>query len=506
MRWHAKRYHTMAHIAPIPETTGHVIDHDDGSTTLLWCDSDTPRAYPLVPFATQKARGLRDLVAAHRDYPVPAFATHHAARIASGLTMNTLQFPLFARPCPMRPRHGFVESRRVYCVDELRALARETIAVEPQAEIVLMTEVRATHNMVWADQVITIGRGHDGATAGRDAVTLPAAGPAPIRGIEPPPPGETGYFEFVRAQDGTPYCVQYRYGPHIGSNYAADAYIPVDMVVREIMAPSDDLLEWERWCKNNTNAARRGIVVYHPGGALHSHAAIHCVLHNIPYTTKPVHVGTALKATTGGPAAWSPMPALFGAGYMRGVLATRQQDHHIDQILYAQTNCIALLGGPETWRAMLGYACGLAVRYGGVACIGEARHDADTPWKGSRDDVYAEAFERDVYHLIEDVHVARESFARKHWAKGYGGPRWRKCADAVLALHRAANACQERRAALALNRVVNAMHNNAKMLTKFSSLHGFDMWANAPTRATILCVEELYGWERSMRGLWQNTR
>ncbi len=126
-------------------------------------DPPTPR--------TQKARGIAALARYHASYLVPPFEIHCASTVRPEQLLG-----YFSRPCPMRPRHGFVDSRKITSVEEADVLIRETLAADPEAEIVTMPLIEAACSGIWTTGLLTIGVGNDGATAGTSARTLPALG------------------------------------------------------------------------------------------------------------------------------------------------------------------------------------------------------------------------------------------------------------------------------------------------------------------------------------------
>src|SRR6185437_13355334 len=81
--------------------------------------------------------------------------------------------PLFARPCPVRPRHGFVDSQVVPTVKDARALLNLAQEVDPEAELLIMEYIQAHYNAIWTPGRFVIGPGHDGATSGTNSFTIP---------------------------------------------------------------------------------------------------------------------------------------------------------------------------------------------------------------------------------------------------------------------------------------------------------------------------------------------
>ena len=115
-----------------------------------WTGNDAPVA------RTQKARGLLKLREEHAaniygGY-TPQFALVqneadldrliHSWLAACDAETSTMQ--MFCRPCPVRPRHGFVDSGPVNNPDEMRALWKEAQANDPQAEMLVMAPVAAS--------------------------------------------------------------------------------------------------------------------------------------------------------------------------------------------------------------------------------------------------------------------------------------------------------------------------------------------------------------------------
>src|SRR5207237_6510131 len=81
---------------------------------------------------------------------------------------------LFARPCPVRPRHGFVDSRKVKAFDpDVINLLKESWAEDPDAELLLTPYIPAEFSGVWRPGLLVLGPGHDGATSGHSSIAVP---------------------------------------------------------------------------------------------------------------------------------------------------------------------------------------------------------------------------------------------------------------------------------------------------------------------------------------------
>jgi hypothetical protein len=200
----------------------------------------------------------------------------------------------FARPCPVRPRHGFVESRKVTCDRDVLDVFLEARQADPEAEVILMDMLRGQFSAVATPQGITFGKEHDGVTAGKGKnFTIPINGADHFLsptwrdhlGIK-----HTEYVELVSHHsevtaktDDMIYAVQVRDGPK--QQTGITNFIPKDMVVKHRLKPTqlevNDMLTWER--KIDMVKDLDGlVVVLDPKVALSSHLAVHAIQHNIP--------------------------------------------------------------------------------------------------------------------------------------------------------------------------------------------------------------------------------
>ena len=235
---------------------------------------------------TQKAIGLATLRYAGLNTP-PHLIVQSVQEAES---YDCLPWPqTFARPCPLRPRHGFIDSRRVSTVEELRALVAHVLSVEPEGEVLLMPYVNARRSAVMTRNQVTVGLGHDGATGGK-----PGAVVFPLSHVDIPHADGVshGYVESVISINDEVKFTQLRDGPP--SPAPAVTWIPQDVTVQRVLVPTDDALAWELTCQN----AQRGDFAHIPGGTMVCHAAVHCVLHGIPLTfaQEPPRIGDTLKA------------------------------------------------------------------------------------------------------------------------------------------------------------------------------------------------------------------
>lgn len=219
---------------------------------------------------------------------------------------------LFARPCPQRPRHGFVASRSIDSIADALQVYIEARAADPAAEVLIMPRVDAQWSAIGTASSIVWGKGHDGATAGKGRQFSFPYDPAKTSklgynkdktayvnrdltawdyrwhkwgagaeiGVQ-----SSHYAEIVygRAKaDSTAkklrsYVVQLRDGPELLGG-AATSHIPSQhYLVRHVvdLPREPDLLAWE------AQAAKlpKGSLVVLRFGSLASHAAVHGVQH-----------------------------------------------------------------------------------------------------------------------------------------------------------------------------------------------------------------------------------
>lgn len=471
---------------------------------------------------TQKARGLEAL--RHAGIPVPLYSVvQEKSQIENALSLlRVWHSEAFVRPCPARPRHGFVESRRVplYPIEESERITAElfdeALAHDPLAELLIMPYIPAVYNVITTPGLVAVGEGHDGATAGKNVVSLPWLGFVPdtsltrhlddaLRDAEIT---DTPYFEWLvpptamEADLSSIVAVQLRDGPRLPS---MRDFVPQPMTVRRVIRVDKpdalDLLEWERLVAS----LRPGEdVVYLAGASLASHAAVHCVARNIAVmTSREPGIGETLEPCT-------------ETGYEKQAFAEGLQDgmavvlgdslalsaRALRFALFAVHNAAVMRGADSYW---LGVAASTLLRLGLAVILGELRHNqagaAVLKQKFAvtcRDSVYEyalmsqETFRRSVA-LVE---FAKELFLNGNWPYGYGGQAWYRCTLTWQRLYRAVQAAQRRPGELtiglvisAANAVIHNAHNNGWWFNKFVDPREFDYAAvNHPQFAAAAAV------------------
>src|SRR5579872_1596292 len=416
----------------------------------------------------------------------------------------------FARPCPKTPRHGFVDSRPVNSITEAKTVFAEAKMADPDAEMLIGEFIDATHNMIWANGMLTIGLGHDGATSGKDTIVFPTLDKAPLpekaqghwKSIK-----ESPFFEFV-AQTGKYdkldiHVTQLRDGPATGR--IIGDYIPREVEVTEVVMAEGDLLEWEARAAKFT----KGTVVWHPKGAICSHYAIHCFNNNVPYITEnEPKVGDVLTPTTKSRAKEFDRKA-FAFGVSCGMEYNMNKNHlkpnrALEFVLAVLHNFGSFDKGNLYHAALLGLASVLCVRLGFTAAIGEARHSKynvegkPLGISTDRQAVYVEMWQ-DFGKARSLINTALGWFYDPTaWIRsGFGGIPWFKCTFAAIELWNKIclfkqNKIQANKVIDALNLVINTAHNNGRFLNKFVGAPTFNTAANNPSFIALVSGPTIY--------------
>lgn len=454
---------------------------------------------------TQKATGV--LVLRSDSWNVPQVmlaqnvsmirvAWNHLQRRNNRYGINDV--PLFARPCPVRPRHGFVDSVVVKTFQEAVAVFEKAVAADPEAELLLMPLIEADLSAIWVPGRLVIGPGRDGATSGHKSITIPLVNSgtmsdymADIAHRANVKKGEVPYIEVVaRKVDQNPYYVQVRGGPPIvGSGLD---FIPRSMVVKHVVRATGDLLEWEA----KTKKFDADTVVWHPGGSMASHYAVHCVLNSIPIIiTRRPRIGDQLQPTaTKEPVTMQSVINGIGAG-MALDLANKENRHPaVAAMLVGLHNLSAFSGNDGFW---LGAGAAIMHRFGTAAMIGEARHAGNRSGM-SREGIY-DVMLKEPFRARRRIKRSQFMFENYKWSGSYGGPAWASCGNALLDLDIAIREfmldpieSNYKDLGDKLNMAVNQAHNGGWWLNKFTGTDMMDQAANGDPRAAVAGIVALY--------------
>lgn len=433
---------------------------------------------------TQKAKGIR---AMSQFYS----ALTHGCELWGGMILRDEKKadqifprsdPMFARPCPSRPRHGFVDSRVVKSASELKKVVRETLEADPEGEVIVGRYIKAPMSAILAGDRLVIGPGHDGATAGKDVIEL---------GVRPLELGSyvtkladikgTAYVEivydtFYNSRRPTPTLVQLRDGPHLPPT--ASDYVPKSTTVKRVIEPCEDMLEWEK----QVQTLGEGDVVWAPSASLASHAAIHCVANGIPFLTRldrPA-VGDVIESTD-----LASEVTLDYNDVLAGMewASLFEDDDFVTQLVHRAFVASAVVHNwpylrkwPVASRLIGAAAVGLAQTCAAI-CAGEARHyslkkQRQIQTSRSRTNLWQKALQSgEAATYLADAKLA---FGSPNWESGYGGPDWLEAAtrtetlwNLVAEIYETGKVNEEKLIG-ALNACLNAVHNNGSLLSKLS--------------------------------------
>ena len=503
---------------------------------------------------TQKARGILALspvvtaaynasIADSYAAPVETVASWDADALRARLDMHFRGGGrIIVRPCPARPRHGFIDSEVMYMQDmtheRISELARRVLAADPEGEIVFARYIECQTNFVATPTSLTLGPGHDGATAGRNAITIPVPNPylsSPKAiaqggyrfypenyGIQD---GEVAYIEGV-AFGPTRYVTQVRAGP---STPMVENFVPQPTLVQRVIpVDTDDLLEWEERMLAVRGA--EGVVVYHPGGSLTSHFGVHAVLNSIPYiTTYTPLIGDTLKPE--GSAPWGASEFRDLSRMLMSLLYSQpptpshahHEFHSLGKFGFSTLHASGYLlqSSSHTSRVTLAHGIAAAIRVFLALGYAETRHlperghfqqhdeigdcldwdDAASFIHGSREDVFRAGYRHTVTDMAHYATWAIAAFTPEFWRgeKGFGGAKWQECAAAsrdmlwaAIDFTRDPSAERFGNMMTVFNRLVTLAHNNGWWLNKIMEQHQGDLYAANPQAGMIAPVVYTY--------------
>lgn len=447
--------------------------------------------WKVIP-ATQKAKGMVALAHWNRA-PVPTFTV---AQEPADIPLS-LDFPRFVRPCPPVPNHGGVESRIVTNHEGVQAVLAEAQAAIAGSELIIAEPIDAVANLVYTPNVLTLGPGHDGATAGKGAVSLGLVRTLSVSTLPLEAAGITAepYVEAVMQRKGEKLKVlwtQLRNGPEIP---AAQDYVPEETTVQAVVDADGDLLEWAERVKSFTP----GTVVV--GSGLGSHYAVHCIQKGVPFiTTHRPNVGEVLPKSDIAPLD----PQAVREGLILAQKAGLTRDEAADALRFGLLALHAFATAPEMGLngVSVGYGLGVMMRVAFALGCGEWRYckHAKTvtygseevsvntaPWVGKdRDTAYRQFLAKPWSTQRQLAQKATEAFRFGSFSSGYGGQKWHDCMRANWKVESAArqiirNPCKETVATFleAANTMIHKAHNGGWWFNKLLSKADLDNAANA---------------------------
>ena len=411
-----------------------------------------------------------------------------------GSVTKTDKTALFARPCPVVPRHGFVESRKVSTLEEFTQVCKETFEAEEKGQVMLVPLIEAQYNMVLTPTMLTVGAGHDGATAGKNCLNFPllkgelvferneySEGPfVPSTSIllkdAGVPEDCDPYVEAVVTKDGLT-LTQLRSGPKTGK--IKSDFIPYEVIIEKVLTPNGmDLLEWEKLILSEKDTS--GVVVNNFGGSPIDHYSVHARTFGMPVvTTRVVNVGETLE-----PIPCIPMSVesvlrgmAFAEKFSLSKAYRAEWERAVLLSLVALHNSGAFEGEDGFW---LGFGAGLLMRFGFAALKGEARHINEK--KPGRETVYVRILDHPFPQMRAGVprtnHILRYG---QFSSSAIGGEKWALCGAALLKMFNGLGKLAKEQTQESLgefirvyNETVNQAHNGGWWLNKFTDSRSFD--------------------------------
>lgn len=438
----------------------------------------------------------------------------------------------FARPCPMTPRHGFVESREIRTYADFLEVYKETIAEDPEGEVIIAKKLNGRFSAVATNAGVSFGLSNDGATSGK-SVLIPAPVdknkwnssvwiPANVRkeiGLN-----DTMYIELVEHK-GNMILVQRRNGPE---QTAQTNYIPKEMLVKRIITPEEVnhiLLEWEKLIKNTD---QEGTVVYLAGQTLSSHYSVHAIEHDmavvtdhcptIGFTLSPTPTRKRLTKTDYEYISRHMSRILahvklnkIDIDGQKAITATSVATFHAQSLWDNQPHLLKLRAwGLLSMARLLYAACKGEIRYWKSAGPGRYKEKAKTKFSTTRYNNYRMALaENSLGDIIQDLENIEADFDTDGWRGSFGGRNWaqvanytKKYVEALARFIETPTATNWKKLIMAANIALNTAHNTGKALNKFIESHWLSVLANAPgygfcnAFAGAVVIDSIHTWKR----------
>ena len=487
---------------------------------------------------TQKAKGIfflqnkgKNIKSHFYQWNVPKHILFKA-----GTTFNdsSFNFPVFARPCPLNPRHGFVDSTICLNSEELNKVSALTLQAESDAEILVTKPVDAAYNAIINGGVITFAAGNDGATAGKGVNYFyissdPLSDLLELSEKKVIAENETPFYEFVFEKN--PYnpvnLVQVRSAP---KTPRVKDFVPAPVVVKNILKAEGDLLEWEALLKTVDPTTT---IIDHTDGSLSSHYAIHAIVNNIPiFTTYLPPVGSTVQPTVENTevneADVMAFRRAFAAGFNCGksVLSDSEYQGYNHNALMGNVIRLGLttLHNYSSFSfskdyGAFGMIMGLFCRAAFAISMGETRYNRkriNEKYNGTsfakyytemsssgRGDCYSYMYNLSSVEAQKAIYTVYHIFDRMKWDSSYGGKKWAACTKSAVELFNAAISGDIKKVVELLNVVINENHNGGRYLNKVIGQHEFD---EAATDASMFALKNIHNIVDILHNAWQYYR
>lgn len=460
---------------------------------------------------TQKAKGILkalNLVLEKYHHTRSFFArVDHSLIIDEDGVKNNTYLPCFARPCPKVPRHGFVDSRPIKSNKDLMKLWHEVKENDPDGEMILGPYLpNVDYNAIFVSSgTLSVGKGNDGATAGKDSISFPVSPHKFTKKILDKAAiseDDAAYMEAIYPKNWERWALtQMRGGPALAS--VSPDFIPNQIKVEKIVEPHDDLLKWEQDVKDFSP----GTVVYGAGHTLASHAAIHCVLHNIPFvTTKKPKIGEILTPNQDNKNTFE--RRRFKKGVRAGINVCRTVSRSdMPRLFYFSISVLhnwAYLKNSDHADWLLGAASVVLVKLCAALALGEHRHSRENKQNNgetNREKVYVKALNNPTDSLKKLPNVLKE-FYSGYWDSGFGGLPWATCTwysnklwQKIVNMfnHKSLTISEKEISGIVevVNRTINLAHNGGWWFNKFTTKEDMDFIAKSPGFAAF-CVSDVF--------------
>jgi len=429
-----------------------------------------------------------------------------------------VHFPIFARPCPLKPRHGFIDSRVISTKSELEKLLSEVKSVDPKGEIILMPFIKADYNAILCNSgYLSIGPGHDGATAGNNSVSFPVA-PAKITQKVKFKSGLSSKstvfieavfkkrrsakrFDYEYSVNKSFFITQLRGGPPVS---AMNDFIPERMDVKKVVIPHNNLLKWEA----ETKKFPKGTVVYGKGHTLASHAAIHCAINKIPFITSfEPHVGDSIAPTAISKVKFNKQQFLRGVTAALVSKVSKRKMLHFAAVILHNWNYLST-SEHSSW--LLGIA---SVYLSKILCAlsyGEYRHCHGKTLKfkkikssRTRGSIYSTVMdEKSFSYYIRNAYKIKKEFQSKaKFRRGYGGKLWANAVkqsiniwNTIALIQDSKNLTTSKIKSLIslVNKSINLVHNNGWLFNKISDKSTMTKISEQPGLSALELADVFY--------------
>lgn len=495
---------------------------------------------PKEKVKTQKAKGLHAMRETYHSFgpEVSNPITEDTYLLPySCLRKASFSQPMFARPCPITPRHGFVDSREVKTPEEAISLFNnEVLPADPQGEMIIMHKLTGRFSAVATSTGVVWGHGNDGVTGqGSGVVRIPTLGVNNdqwnnlVTQMTRQSPSDVGinnsaYYELVENK-GNVTLVQMRDGPIQPTEMD---YIPRNTKVKRVLRASlfPSLLDWEKHLKREKKDTPEGLVIDLVYGSLSSHYAVHGIEQGIPVITSHhpkldevlvPRVSTIPRLTKGDYKALArEIKVWLDQDYIKVDEYEENPPHYTRAILATATATVHAMSQWGNDSHLIGLRSQAVVSLARAfvsASLGELRHwGSEGPgrgWRhkkmktsmmkdgfvGGRSSIYKRALTphplRKMRRWLETCYV---DFSHTGWGRiseggstGFGGPNWANVAMAGLKLVRAIEKFLKTPTQLkwsavvmAANVAVHTAHNGGFALNKWLNQDDFKRIAATP--------------------------